>query len=63
MEKTKERVTQKNKRDYENVKKENDNLTIRMNGIESELKVREGRREGKEGKEGKEGERGKEGDR
>ncbi|XP_063870334.1 trichohyalin-like isoform X4 [Scylla paramamosain] len=45
LESTKEKNIQKHKREVDNLKKENDNLTIRMNGLESELKSEKRRRE------------------
>ncbi|MPC15399.1 hypothetical protein E2C01_008189 [Portunus trituberculatus] len=45
LESTKEKNIQKHKREADNLKKENDNLTIRMNGLESELKSEKRRRE------------------
>lgn len=45
MERTKDKSEAKHKRELENLKKENDSLTIRMNGLDSELKSEKRRRE------------------
>lgn len=44
MEQSKEKTAQKYKMEIDTLKKENDSLNIRIGGIESEIKVRRGRR-------------------
>lgn len=46
LETTKDKNVQKHKRELDTLKKDNDSLNIRIGGLESELKVRQGRKKG-----------------